>query len=398
MIHLRRGVLSRLLHPPCAAAAPADHANPLLSLHRLLLSSAAVPVSPKPFAVEDYLVESCGLTRDRAGKVSRGLSHLKSPSNPDAVLAFLSGLGLSSADIAEVVVNDPRVLCARVEKTLDARVAELSSLGLSRSQIARLVPLVRSQFRCKSLGRKLTYLLTVFGSFDRCLDVIRSNYGVISASIEKVIKPNLGILQQYGITTSNWRAFAFMSLSRPTKHLEDAVTHAIEFGIKQGTRTFSTAVVTFSILRQEKFTKNLRLFKKLGWSQEDLSIAVKSMPNIVAMKEERLRQSMKFLTKDVGLEIPYIARRPALIMYSIEHRLLPRHCLINVLKGNGLLKTNYDFFNIAVISNNKFMVKFVDPYVESIPGLGDAYASSCTGCGVQQLKVLSKGKRDKRVC
>uniref|UniRef100_A0A0D9WNH1 Uncharacterized protein n=1 Tax=Leersia perrieri TaxID=77586 RepID=A0A0D9WNH1_9ORYZ len=392
MIHLRRSVLSRLLHPTCPT--PGPHANPLLSLHRLLSSAAAAPVSPKPFAVEDYLVESCGLTRARAAKISGDLSHLKSPSNPDAVLAFLSGLGLSGADIAAVVVNDPRFICARVDKTLDARVAELSSIGMSRSQIARLIPVVRSHFRCKSLGSKLAFFLTVFGSFDRCLEVFRLNYGIVSSNLEKVIKPNLVFLQKCGIALTDLPSYAFMSrvICRPTKRLEEALVRANEFGVRQGTRMFVHAVLTFAILSEEKLAKKLGLFKKLGWSQEDLTVAVRSMPPILTIDEDRLKKNMKFLTKDVGLEIPYIARRPTLIMYSVERRLLPRHCLMNILKRNGLLRADYDFFSIAVFSNKKFLDKFVHRYEESIHGLGDAYISSCSGCGVQQLKLLSKDK------
>uniref|UniRef100_A0A0D3GEE9 Uncharacterized protein n=1 Tax=Oryza barthii TaxID=65489 RepID=A0A0D3GEE9_9ORYZ len=355
-------------------------------------AAAAAPIPPEPFAVEDYLVDSCGLTRARAKKASGKLSHLRSPSNPDAVLAFLSGLGLSRPDIAAVVVNDPLFICARVDKTLATRVAELADLGLSRSQIARLIPVVRSLFRCKSLAPRLAFLLTVFGSFDRCLEVIKTNYGVLSSNVEAVIKPNLAVLKECGISIADRPSYAFASrvISRPTKHLEEAVVLANEFGAKQGTRVFTNAVMIFGILGQEKLAKKLEFFKKLGWSQDDLSLAVRSMPHILAMKEERMRRGMKFLTEDVGLEIPYIARRPALTMYSIERRLLPRHCLINVLKGNGLLKADYDFYNISVISNDDFMEKFVQPYVESVPGLGDAYASSCTGCGVHQLKLLSK--------
>uniref|UniRef100_A0A0D9WNH3 Uncharacterized protein n=1 Tax=Leersia perrieri TaxID=77586 RepID=A0A0D9WNH3_9ORYZ len=389
MIHLRRCVLSHLLHPHCPAPA-----NPLLSLHRLL-SSAAFPISPKSFVVEDYLVESCGLTRAQAAKVSGNVSHLKSPSKPDAVLAFLSGLGLSRSDIALAVASDPRLLCAKVDKTLDTRVSELSELGMSYSQIARLIPLARSNFRYKSLGPKMAFLLTVFGSFDSCLEVLKMNSSVLSINIEQVIKPNLVVLQQCEITITNLPFYAFMSrvMCRPTKHLEQAVVLANKFGLKQGTRMFSMAVVIFAILSQEKLTKRLQLFKKLGWSQDDLSLAVKNMPNILGMKEETLCRNMKFLMKDVGLEIPYIARRPALLLYSFERRLLPRHCLINVLKEHGLVKTSYDYFNIAMISNDKFMDKFVHPYVESVPGLGDAYASGCAGYGVHQLVLLSKDKR-----
>uniref|UniRef100_A0A0E0E1L1 Uncharacterized protein n=1 Tax=Oryza meridionalis TaxID=40149 RepID=A0A0E0E1L1_9ORYZ len=174
-----------------------------------------------------------------------------------------------------------------------------------------------------------------------------------------------------------------------------ALTASVTNRVLNGTEEQSMKrgpIVKFAILSQEKITKKLGLFKKLGWSQEDLSLAAKNMPSILAMGEKRLRQRMKFLTEDVGLEIPYIAQRPALMLYSIEHRLLPRHCLINVLKRNGLLKINYDFYSTAVISNEKFLDKFVHPYVESVPGIGDAYASSCAGCGVDQLKLLSKDK------
>uniref|UniRef100_A0A0D9WNH8 Uncharacterized protein n=1 Tax=Leersia perrieri TaxID=77586 RepID=A0A0D9WNH8_9ORYZ len=370
-------------------------ANPLLSLHRLLSSAAAAPVSPKPFAVEDYLVESCGLTRARAAKISGDLAHLKSPSKPNAVLAFLSGLGLSRSDIAVAVVSDPRLLCAKVDKTLGANVADLSELGMSRSQVARLIPLARCYFRYKSIGPKMAFLLTVFGSFDSCLEVLKMNTRVLSYNIEQVIKPNLVVLQQCEITITNLPYYAFMSrvIGRPTKHLEQAVVLANKFELKQGTSMFSMAVVTFAIISQEKLAKTLQLLKKLGWSQDDLSLAVKYKPNILAMKEETLCRNMKFLTKDVGLEIPYIARRPALLFYSFECRLLPRHCLINVLKEHGLVKTSYDYFRIAMISNDKFMDKFVHPYVESVPGLGDAYASSCAGCGVHQLVLLSKDNR-----
>jgi mTERF domain-containing protein len=55
------------------------------SLHRHFSATA----STSPFAAEDYLVAACGLTRAQALKASKELSHLRSPSNSDAVLSFL---------------------------------------------------------------------------------------------------------------------------------------------------------------------------------------------------------------------------------------------------------------------------------------------------------------------
>jgi hypothetical protein len=56
----------------------------------LFATTAASEASsdPTPFAIEDYLVATCVLTRDKAIKASKTLSHLKSPSKHDAVLAF----------------------------------------------------------------------------------------------------------------------------------------------------------------------------------------------------------------------------------------------------------------------------------------------------------------------
>ncbi|CAL5043689.1 unnamed protein product [Urochloa decumbens] len=120
------------------------HHQWLFSATRFAAAAAsAASADPAPFAVEDYLVASCHLSRDKARKASKAkeLSKLKSPSKPDAVLAFLSGLGLSPPDIAAAVARYPGLLVRAVDKTLAPRVADLRDFGLSPSQIARFVRL-----------------------------------------------------------------------------------------------------------------------------------------------------------------------------------------------------------------------------------------------------------------
>ncbi|XP_044430352.1 uncharacterized protein [Triticum aestivum] len=122
MLRLRSCVVAHLLPSPITSHGYA--------LRRLLSATTAVS-PPTGFAVEEYLVGTCGLTRAQALKASAKLSHLKSPAKPDAVLAFLAGLGLSSADVAALVARDPKFLCAGVEATLSPIVVELTGLGLS---------------------------------------------------------------------------------------------------------------------------------------------------------------------------------------------------------------------------------------------------------------------------
>ncbi|KAM3317689.1 hypothetical protein ACQJBY_035411 [Aegilops geniculata] len=161
MLRLRGCVLSQILSS--SSASPVSHLS-------RLISAAAPAIFPNPsFAVEEYLVSTCGLTRPQAVKASAKLSHLKSPAKPDAVLAFLAGLGLSAADVAAVVAKDPLLLCAKVEKTLAPVVDGLTGLGLSRPEIAHLVSVAGEKFRCRAIVYRLHYYLALFGSAGKLL-------------------------------------------------------------------------------------------------------------------------------------------------------------------------------------------------------------------------------------
>ncbi|XP_044962213.1 uncharacterized protein LOC123413335 [Hordeum vulgare subsp. vulgare] len=123
MLRLRSSILAHLL-----SSSPT--ASPASTLHRLISAAApAIPPNPSGFAVEEYLVSTCGLTQAQAVKASAKISHLKSPAKPDAVLAFLTGLGLSGADVAALVAKDPRFLCAGVERVLAPNIAALTAPG-----------------------------------------------------------------------------------------------------------------------------------------------------------------------------------------------------------------------------------------------------------------------------
>uniref|UniRef100_A0ACD5Z3W8 Uncharacterized protein n=1 Tax=Avena sativa TaxID=4498 RepID=A0ACD5Z3W8_AVESA len=184
MLRLRSCNLTHLL--------PSSSATYPISLVHRLLSTTVPPIPANPaFAVEEYLVETCGLTRAQALKASPRLSHLKSPTKPDAVLAFLAGLGLSGADVAALVAKDPKFLCADVAKTLSPIVAGLSGHGLSQTEIARLVSLGRKIYRSRSVVS-----MSLFGSIE---SVSKLSSRLLESNLEKVIKPNAAFLRECGL-------------------------------------------------------------------------------------------------------------------------------------------------------------------------------------------------------
>ncbi|KAF7100337.1 hypothetical protein CFC21_101865 [Triticum aestivum] len=320
MFQLRARDLSFLVHsPPCL---PAPRVSPLFALRRNL--SATTSASPGPFAAEDYLVATCGVPRAQAVKAAKKISHLKSSSKPDAVVAFLSGLGVPRSDIAAIVAVDPWFLCASVERTLAPRVTELRELGLSRSEVARLIPLALCSFRSSSLRGNLDFWLSVFGSYEKLLKALKMNSGLLAADLEKVAKPNLALLQQCGLSPSVFsEPFISRVLIRTPKKVQDALVHIDKFGVSQNSRMFLYALVAFTVQSPEKLTDKIGVLETLGWSQGDVLLAVKTMPGILTISEERLQKNVHFLTKVAGLEISYIAQRPVLLKYSLERRLFP---------------------------------------------------------------------------
>ncbi|KAF7006726.1 hypothetical protein CFC21_021734, partial [Triticum aestivum] len=339
MLRLRCCLLTQILSSPSA--------SPISHLSRLI-SAAAPAVSQNPnFAVEDYLVVTCGLTPAQARKASPRISHLKSPTNPDAVLAFLAGLGLSAADIAALVAKDPLFLCAKVEKTLSPVVAGLTGLGLSRSQIARLVSLPGVTFRCKSIIAGLHYCLPLFGSSDNLLRALKGG-SVLGSDLERVVKPNVTFLRECGLGACDIARLCIPTpslLSISPERIRTAVA-CVEglLGVPRGSPMFKHALQAVAFLSEEKITTKRR---------------------------------SEFLISEVGLEPAYIACRPVILMYSLEGRLRPRYYVIRFLKENGLLDHDRDYYAAVMISEKVFVEKFICPHKDAAPHLAEDYATAC---------------------
>jgi mTERF domain-containing protein len=371
MLRLQKCILSRLLSSTAT--------SPISPLHRPL-SAAAPAVSPSPsFAVEEYLVGTCGLTRVHALKASAKISHLKSPSNPDAVLAFLADLGLAPA----VVAKDPKLLCAGVERTLGPVVVGLTGLGISRSEIVRLVSVAGGRFRCKSIIAKMQYYLNIFGSTENLLRALERNSYLLGADIDKAIEPQVAILRECGLGACDIAKLCICKpriLTSNQEHVWAMVACAEAIGVPRGSPMFRHALRAVEPLNEEKVAAKVELLKNtLRWSDAEVKIAMSKAPFLLTISKDTLQRKSEFLSSEVGLEPLYIAHRPAMLTLSLEGRLRPRYYVMKFLKENGLLDHGKDYYGIASISEKVFVEKFISPHKEAAPHLDEDYATTCKG-------------------
>ncbi|KAF7087883.1 hypothetical protein CFC21_091044 [Triticum aestivum] len=378
MLRLRECVVSRLLSWPST--------SPICSLRRLLSTTAsAAPISPNPssFAVEEYLVATCGLTQPQAVKASKKLSHLKSPAKPNAVLALLAGLGLSGADAAAVVAKDPRLLCAKVDKTLAPVIAGLTGLGLSSPEIGQLVSLARTRFRCRPVVPRLQYYLPLFGSFDNFLRLLKRESNLLSIDLDKVVKPNVVFLRECGLGDCD---IAKLSIRVPRmlitnlERVRAMVARAETLGVPRRSGMLKEALQAVAFLSEEKIAAKLDYLKNtFRWSDAEACIAVRKYPCVLKKSKESLKRKSEFLVSEVGLEPVSIAHRPVVLSLSLEGRLRPRYYVIKFLKENGLLDRDPSLYSAVNMTEKVFMKKLISPHKEAAPHLAEDYATACKG-------------------
>ncbi|VAI53094.1 unnamed protein product [Triticum turgidum subsp. durum] len=398
MLHLRQRIVSHIISSAATSAVSCSATSAISSLRRLLCA-AATPVSPNPsgFAVEDYLVDSCGLTRSQAIKASTKLSHLKSPANPNAVLAFLSGLGLSSSDVAAVVAKDPLFLCAGVERTLVPVVDGLTDLGLSRSEIGGLVSLVHCRFRSRAIVPKLRYYLPLFGSFENLRRLLKKDQSkLLSSDLDKVLKPNVEFLRECGLGDCDIAKLCYRVpriLTTNQEHVRAMAARAERLGVPRGSGMFREALHAVAFLSEEKIADKVDYLKKtIKWSDTEVAIAVSKAPVLLRKSKDLLSLRSEFLLSELGLEPAYIAHRPVILYYSLEGRLRPRHYVLKFLKETGLADRDWSFYNVVTRMEKDFVDKYICPHKESAPHLAQDYATACKGEVPTNFKFLLEPK------
>uniref|UniRef100_A0A0E0IZD7 Uncharacterized protein n=1 Tax=Oryza nivara TaxID=4536 RepID=A0A0E0IZD7_ORYNI len=364
---------------------------------RLLLSTAARSAAATPFSVEEYLVDTCGLTGAQALKASKKLSHLRSPAKPDAVLAVLSGVGLSRADLAAVVAAEPQLLCARADN-IARRIASLRDrVGLSDPQIGSflLVAGGAKGIHACDVAPRLEFWIPFLGSFETLLRILKGNNVLVLSDLEKVIKPNIALLQECGLTVcdiAKMARFAPRMFTSNPKQVEGFVRRADELGVPRTSGQFKYMVGIFANISEGSATARMEyLSRSLGCSMDKLRSAVQKLPQILGLSETNLGSKIEFLVGKVRLEPEYLLKTPKLFTYSLEKRLVARHYIVQVLAAKGLkgLKKDVPFCSYVQLGESCFVKNFIDQHENVVPGLSDAYAALRAGKVPPEMELLS---------
>ncbi|KAJ4736374.1 Mitochondrial transcription termination factor family protein [Rhynchospora pubera] len=359
------------------------HFHHLVLLTRHSLSTQSQQSKELPF-IAQYLISSFAFSFDRALKCSAD-SHLraiKSSERPESVVAFLKATGLSHDQIKAVVSFHPLILAYNVEKTLKPKVRELMDAGFSRELLVQLIRYNPTSLLSKdTLSRLLFWRDFVGGNEVILLNIVRKNGLLVVYDIDNHVVPRINLLKEYGLSNQDIARVLANGYSCCMSRRLETYKHILDFiegaGIPRDSGMFLVCFKAIGAFSKDTIEQKMEFFKMTyGWSQDDVYSAFKKFPYILSMSMDKVKSNMNFLTREAKLEPRSIVSWPHLLGYSLQKRLVPRHHVLNILCSNGF-KKNVNLWSACILTEKRFIEKYIEPYKEDVPGLAEAYFATC---------------------
>ncbi|GAV74899.1 mTERF domain-containing protein [Cephalotus follicularis] len=323
-----------------------------------------------------YLINSCGLPPKTALSASKYV-HFETPDKPNSVIDFFKKHGFSQTQITSIIRSYPRVLLSKTHKTMLPKISFFYSKGASLLDVSRIFVTNPKLFR-SSLKKKIVPCFNFFNKFlkseEKTILAIKRFPFTLPSDAEALITSKIDILGEIGVPLSNAAALLRtprVVFSCSTDRFNEVVKEVKSMGFNPLSPMFVVATRAMAELSKPTLEKKIDIYKRWGWSKEDVLVAFGKHPTILKLSEMKITRGMDFFVNKMGLESLFIAKYPYLLSYSFEKRILPRCSVIQILFSKGLMSSN--FVKSLVVSEEMFLERFVTPYDDQVPHLLKLY-------------------------
>ncbi|KAK6116130.1 hypothetical protein DH2020_008399 [Rehmannia glutinosa] len=242
--------------------------------------------------------------------------------------------------------------------------------------------------------------------------IVKSRPELLSANLEKTIKPRIKIFQDLGFSANDivkvisgnpwflrtslinlapnveflkncgvameqiiWAMYYFQRfmLSNPER-MKKFVEKADEMGVSRSSKMFIHAVRVISSMNENTWELKLRILRDLGFSEDDMAEAFRNAPLVFGVSEEKIKEVKELLLATGKYNMSCIVNNPVSFMYSVEKRYKPRLRVLEMLESRNVIESWPGVGTLCRMSDKKFYEKFVGPYLDEV---GDLYMAKC---------------------
>ncbi|KAG5560976.1 hypothetical protein RHGRI_004112 [Rhododendron griersonianum] len=181
------------------------------------------------------------------------------------------------------------------------------------------------------------------------------------------VTPNIEILREAGVPNARVMS-SLMKQPRPFMMRSNEFRQIVEDVEKMGfdplKENFLRAIHTLRAVSKSTWEKKVEVFKKWGWTEDEILVAFKLYPDCMRASEDKINRVTDFAVNQIGWESSLVARRPILFSWSLEKRIVPRFAICQVLSSKGIIKTKEISWTALSTSEEQFLEKFVIRYGE----------------------------------
>ncbi|KAG5514310.1 hypothetical protein RHGRI_035650 [Rhododendron griersonianum] len=329
--------------------------------------------------VVSYLIDSCGLSPEIAISASEKIN-FKTPERPDSVLNLLRTHGFTKTQISKLVGKRPHLLLANPEKTILPKLEFFQALGVSSCDLARIIsgaPIILERSLEKQIIPSYNFLKSVLRSDKKVVSAMKRTAWVFSVHYTRFLVPNLTILREFEVPESSivlLLAYYPAALMQKHEQFKKTVNMVKEMGFEPSKSTFVLAVHAISGKANNSiWDRCYESYGKWGWSKDEILSAFKKQPHCMVLSETKITRVMDFLVNKMGWHSKDITRYPAIMLYSLEKRIVPRCLVYQVLSSKGLLTKDLSLSTILTPPEECFLERFVFRYEKEVPQLMKMY-------------------------
>ncbi|KAL6317440.1 hypothetical protein AAG906_030193 [Vitis piasezkii] len=307
----------------------------------LLFFSSSGPQKKKPaipVSTADYLIKRHQFSRETALTAASVITYLKKPEKSDSILAFLKESGFSQTHLEKTVKRVPRVLSANLDKTIKPKIKIFQDLGCTPTDIAYIIsqdPWILNRSANNGLMPSIVALQSVMGSNSDVSKVLKICARFLKHDLGKTLKPNIEFMKSCGISTSQIKKVVFsfprFLLHKP-ESIKDSVRRVDEMGCDRKSKMYLHAIRNLSSMTLENWELKLKLFRSLGFSENEIVTSFRKAPQVFALSERKIIEGTRFLLTVGNSDMSYLVNHAELLIFSIEKRLKPRFRVLEFCK------------------------------------------------------------------
>ncbi|OVA06459.1 Mitochodrial transcription termination factor-related [Macleaya cordata] len=335
--------------------------------------------------VVSYLINSCGLSEDKAISASKEL-HFETPSRPDSVLILLENKGFTKPYISKLITKRPTFLLADPHKTLKPKLDFFIARGLTGLDLAEVLskdPVLLNTSLENQIIPTFAFLKSILHTDRNVITVIKRCSWVLKHAPDRNMAPNIGFLRDQGVPESSISMLLMSSpnvLGTNADRFKVIIEEIKGMGFDPSKTAFVQAIQALTSMSKSTWEAKSRVYSRWGLSEDEIRTAFRKQPLCMMASEKKIMAGMDFFVNQMSYSPSYMAEHPLVLMYSLEKRIIPRCRVIRVLVSKGLVKKNLSITTVLKVAEKAFLKKYVIQYEQEVPELLKVYQGRLDDC------------------